>query len=120
MCGTFSPGSAGAMRTTSPGIQPKPAVSPCSRPRLAIICWPTQMPRNGAPPRIARSSIAAKRPGMARSPARQSAKAPTPGSTIRSAARTASGSPETATGPAPVSPAMRWKLFSAECRLPLA
>ena len=58
---------------------------------------------------------------MAARPARQSAKAPTPGSTMREAARTGAGSAVTTIGPPrPVSAAMRWKLFSAECRLPLA
>ncbi len=80
---------------------------------------PTQMPRNGAPAPITRASIASNSPSRAISPARHSAKAPTPGSTIRSARATASGSDETTTGGRSPSRAMRWKLFSAECRLPL-
>jgi hypothetical protein len=69
---------------------------------------------------MTRSSMASKRPGRARRPARQSAKAPTPGRTMREARRMVSGSAETATGAAPVSSAMRWKLFRAEWRLPLS
>ncbi len=37
------------MRSTSPAIQPRPSVTSYSRPRSAISCMPTQMPRNGRP-----------------------------------------------------------------------
>jgi hypothetical protein len=46
-------------------------------------------------------------PGRASSAARHAAKAPSPGSTIRPAPATASGSPVTRISPAPVSAAMR-------------
>ena len=47
MCGRRRlPAGSGAI---SPAIQPKPGVTRCSRPRAAISCMPTQMPRNGAP-----------------------------------------------------------------------
>ena len=46
---------------------------------------PTQMPRNGRPLPRTVSSSASTMPGTASSPRRQSAKAPTPGSTTRSA-----------------------------------
>src|SRR4051812_25077348 len=58
-------------------------------------------------------------PGKASRPRRQSAKAPTPGSTTRSAARTASGSSVTAMASVcPLSRAARSKALAAECRLP--
>ena len=73
-------------------IHPRPSVTSYSRPRSAINCMPTQMPRNGRPlPRTVCSS-ASTMPGTASRPRRQSAKAPTPGNTMRSARRTASGS----------------------------
>ena len=64
-----------------------PSVTTYSRPRSAMSCMPTQMPRNGRPLARARWSPPAPRPcrGTASSPRRQSAKAPTPGSTTRSA-----------------------------------
>ena len=62
-------------------------VTSYSRPRSAISCMPTQMPRNGRPFSRTASSSASTMPGTASSPRRQSAKAPTPGSTTRSAAR---------------------------------
>jgi hypothetical protein len=46
------------------------------------------MPRNGTPSTITRSSNVSRIPGTFNSPTRQSAKAPTPGSTMRSAPRT--------------------------------
>jgi hypothetical protein len=56
------------------------------------------MPKNGRPrSRTARVS-ASTMPGMASSPRRQSAKAPTPGSTTREAAATSCGSLVTTTG----------------------
>ena len=85
MCGIFSAGSDGAILSTSPRIQPRPSVTTYSRPRSAISCMPTQMPRNGRPLPRTVSSSASTMPGTASSPRRQSAKAPTPGSTTRSA-----------------------------------
>ena len=67
-----------------------PAVIACSSPRSAISCMPTQMPRNGVPASVA-ASIASRRPGTAARPRAQSAKAPWPGSTMRSAAATVVG-----------------------------
>ena len=49
MCGTFSAGSEGATARTSPGMRSRPGITPCSRPRVARSCMPTQMPRNGRP-----------------------------------------------------------------------
>ena len=73
------------MRSTSPAIQPSPSVTSYSRPRSARSCMPTQMPKNGRPFFSTASSIASTMPSTASSPRRQSAKAPTPGSTTRSA-----------------------------------
>ena len=42
-------GSDGAIRSTSPDIQPRPDVTRYSRPRSAINCMPTQIPKNGFP-----------------------------------------------------------------------
>ena len=84
--------SSGTIMVTSPSIQPKPSCVPFSRPRLAMSCMPTQMPRNGTPAPITRSSSVSRMPVTASNPARQSAKAPTPGRTMRSALRTFSGS----------------------------
>ena len=49
ICGILSAGSAGSIATTSPAIQPSPSTVSNSRPRSAISCMPTQMPRNGRP-----------------------------------------------------------------------
>ena len=58
-------------------------------------------------------------PSIAPSPFMQSAKAPTPGSTMRSAERAISGSAVTRIScPVPCSPATRANAFSAERRLP--
>ena len=55
-------------------------------PGVAISCMPTQMPRKGLPlSAITASSSASTMPGMRIEAAPQSAKAPTPGSTMRSA-----------------------------------
>ena len=91
MCGIFSAGSDGAILSTSPRIQPSPSVTTYSRPRSAMSCMPTQMPRNGRPLPRTVSSSASTMPGTASRPRRQSAKAPTPGSTTRSARRTVVG-----------------------------
>ena len=87
------------MRSTSPAIQPRPGVTSYSRPRSAINCMPTQMPKNGRP-LLAHALLRARRScrGCASSPRRQSAKAPTPGSTTRSARATSSGSLVTTIG----------------------
>ena len=63
MCGILRAGSAGSMRRTSPGIQPRPGVSPNSSPRVASSCMPTQMPRNGAPRCVPLRVIASITPG---------------------------------------------------------
>ena len=76
---------AGSMRTTSPGIQSKPSLTSCSRPRLAMSCMPTQIPRNGLARRTTSSSRVSHMPAMANNPSRQSLNAPTPGRTTRSA-----------------------------------
>ena len=47
-------GRAPSISAISPSIQPKPGVISCSRPRSAISCMPTQMPRNGVPAAVAR------------------------------------------------------------------
>ena len=90
ICGILSAGVVGLdRRSRRPGSSRAPAVVSYSRPRLAMSCMPTQMPRNGRPlPRTA-SVSASTMPGTASSPRRQSAKAPTPGSTMRSAFATA-------------------------------
>ena len=119
MCGIFSAGSFGAMAFTSPLIQPKPGVVRNSRPRSAISCAPTQMPRNGRCLSRTVVSRASRMPGMALTPRSQSAKAPTPGSTTRSAALTSAGSALTAMPTrAPLSQAARSNALAAECRLP--
>jgi hypothetical protein len=63
--------------------------------------------------------MASIKPGTARMPAMQSAKAPTPGSTMRSARRTASASSVTVMAAlTPASAAARSKAFAADLRLP--
>ena len=64
------------------------------------------------------SSSASVMPLMARRPCAQSAKAPTPGNTIRSARRTAPDRPSPRPGRVPVSRAARSNALRAECRLP--
>ena len=64
--------------------------------------------------------VAATRPSVPASARRQAGKAPSPGSTMRSARATSSGREVTRTSPPPTSAAMRWKAFSAEWRLPLS
>ena len=61
-------------RNDSPAIQPSPGVSPCSSPRSASNCMPTQMPRNGAPRYERLRSRASTMPSIARRPRRQSAR----------------------------------------------
>ena len=119
MCGILSAGSFGSIAFTSPLIQPNPGVMRNSRPRSAISCAPTQMPRNGR--RFSRTlvSSASRMPATASTPALQSANAPTPGSTTRSAAATAAGSAVTSMPTsASLSRAARSKALAAECRLP--
>ncbi len=92
---------------------------PNSRPTLAISCMPTQMPRNGKPRVITASFSASTMLGRAARPAMQSANAPTPGSTMRSAFATTSASDVTTMScPVPRSAATRASAFSAERRLP--
>ena len=116
MCGIFSDGSIGLIARTSPAIQSSPRASPCSSPRVANNCIPTQIPRNGLPLSITASTRAASIPEIFASPPRQSAKAPTPGNTTRSARRTTSGSSVTQIAPwkPSVSRAARSKAFTAE------
>ena len=65
------------------------------------------------------SRSASSMPGTAARPRRQSAKAPTPGNTTRSAAATSSGRLVTMIGSAtPLSEAARSNAFAAERRLP--
>lgn len=47
ICGIFRDGSSVCIGTTSPSIQFNPAWAPCSRPRVAMSCIPTQIPRKG-------------------------------------------------------------------------
>ncbi len=49
MCGIFSAGSARRDPVDLAAIQPSPSVTSYSRPRSAMSCMPTQMPRNGRP-----------------------------------------------------------------------
>ena len=102
------------------GSSRSPGCRPCSRPTVAIICRPTQMPRNGAPSAIARASIASNMPGTAARPARQSAKAPTPGSTMRSARAHGVGVGGDDHRAAADLGGHALEALLAECRLPLA
>ena len=80
---------------------------------------PTQMPRNGRPAE-AELSMASRIPSTAHSPAAQSANAPWPGNTTRSAAATNAGSAVTVISAAiPSSSAERARARAAEVRLPL-
>ena len=77
------------------------------------------MPRKGLPFSFTASSSASIMPGTRASPALQSAKAPTPGSTMRSAVSTVSGSAVTLTASGePLSRAARSNALAAEWRLP--
>ena len=119
MCGIFRFSSRGVIFSTSPAIQLKPSVVTCSLPRVAISCMPTQMPKNGRALERTASVIASSMPSTASRPLRQSAKAPTPGSTMRSARNTASGSRVTMIfGGFSMLRAARSNAFAAECRLP--
>ena len=119
MCGTLILSSFGSSRFTSPAIQSRPAVSPNSSPRVARSCMPTQMPRKGAPRVLAASVIASTMPSRACSAPMQAAKAPTPGSTTRSALATTSASEVVTISCPPESPAAALRsAFSAERRLP--
>ena len=79
ICGTLRLSSRGAIFTTSPLIQPRPSVTSYSRPRSAINCMPTQMPKKGRALTRTVSFSDCTMPSSASSPRRQSAKAPTPG-----------------------------------------
>ena len=107
----------GAQLTAERGLEF--GVTPNSSPRSAVSCAPTQIPRNGRSLSRTVLSSASRMPTTRSTPALQSAKAPTPGSTTRSAARTAAGSPvtEIATS-ASLSRAARSKALAAEWRLP--
>ena len=92
MCGILRLGSFGSMARTSPAIQSSPSVDlelqPARRHQLHADADAEERPALDAH----RSSSASRMPGTASRPRLQSAKAPTPGSTIRSAAETISGS----------------------------
>jgi len=79
------------MRSTSPGIQPSPAVTSYSRPRSAMSLHADADAEER--PALRRTVFLQRRhhAGHRVEPRRQSANAPTPGSTTRSARRTASG-----------------------------
>ena len=62
-------GSRGSIATTSPAIQPRPSTVSNSRPRSAISCMPTQMPRNGRPRAITASCERLLEPGHRGEPA---------------------------------------------------
>ena len=62
ICGTFSAGSEGAIASTVPRIQSKPAVSSYSSPRVASICIPMQIPIKGRAWVITASSMASNTP----------------------------------------------------------
>jgi hypothetical protein len=80
---------------------------------------PTHTPKKGLPRSRTASVMASTMPGTGMEAARQSAKAPTPGSTMRSALATASGSEVTAmVSSSPASRAARSNALAAECRLP--
>ena len=89
----------GLIATTSPAIQPRPAVTSCSRPRVG---HQLHADANSKKRASAAAITASKAPrsclDVRSSPRLQSAKAPTPGSTIRSARATTSGSEVTTTG----------------------
>ena len=82
--------SRGSIGAISPAIQPSPGVCPCSSPRSAISCMPTQMPRNGRRRTMAACVIASTSPSREDSALMQAAKAPTPGSIMPSAAASSS------------------------------
>ncbi len=80
---------------------------------------PTQMPKNGRPRCSTFSFNASTMPSISSSPRRQSAKAPTPGSTTRAAAATSAGSLVTLMACALSSSRdARSNALAAECRLP--
>ena len=75
----------GMMRSTSPATQPQAFGDLISSPHSARSWVHADTPKNGRPFFRTASSSAAVMPSTASSPRRQSAKAPTPGSTTRSA-----------------------------------
>ena len=77
---------------------------------------PTQMPRNGAPSFSTFSRNASTMPGTDDRPVMQSAKAPTPGSTMRSASLTTCGSAVVMIWDLPLAACA--KAFAALARLP--
>ena len=90
MWGTGRPG-AGVSASTVPGTQPNPSCVPCSKPLRRHQLHADADAQEGTARVDDRRSSASAIPSKRQHPARQSAKAPTPGSTIRSASRTASG-----------------------------
>ncbi len=102
------------------GSSRAPSVTSYSRPRSAISCMPTQMPKNGRPCTRTRLVQRFTMPLSASSPRRQSAKAPTPGSTTRSARYNDIGiaGHDDRLVDAASARAARSNALAAECRLP--
>ena len=119
ICGTFILGLLGWMRRILPLTQSNPIVVIYSWPKLAIICIPTQIPKNGLLWISTASNNASNRPVLSISAVLQAGKAPSPGKTIRSAFRSKFGSLVTITSSFGRSVAIRSKAFCAECRFPL-
>ena len=94
-----------------PGTIPSPFAPPASSPSSNRICSPTQMPSTGAPRAIASRSASAT--PLRRIASAHSGIEPCPGTTTRSARRTASGSRVTTTS-APTSRSA----FSTDLRFP--
>jgi hypothetical protein len=94
-----------------PGSRPRPAYSPNSSLASNIICMPTQMPRRGRL-RPQNSRIGSIKSWRLR-PAMQSPKAPTPGTTSRSAAATFRAS-----GGTRILASRCWKVRQTLSRLP--
>ena len=110
MCGTFTSPSS---RWHVPGTSPRPSQRPSSSPTLASSCMPRQIPSSGVPAPT-RSSSTSHMP-LSRRLRAASRNAPTPGSTMPSAAATVRGSSVTDT---PGTPAAA-KPFSTLRRLPI-
>ncbi len=68
ICGTLTLHRSARSAAPRPRSSPSPGVTPCSSPRVASNCMPTQMPRNGAPPTCTRSAMASIMPSIARKP----------------------------------------------------
>ena len=88
----------GGMAATMPGISPSPSCTPNSSLWANNICMPRQIPSNG-PPFSTNARTGSTKP-QSRMSAMESAKAPTPGKSRRSAFSTACGE-ELSSGSAP-------------------